>query len=101
MMIRHLAALLVLAPAAALAAPRTSIARVTSTPERALVTVVGFGECETPCRIEIDRPREIVVAKAGFIPQRLTIDRNRKRVHVTLELAAPTKGVDSESLPEL
>lgn len=78
-----------------------TITLIESTPSGALVRVEGFGECETPCRVEIDKPRMVTVAKAGFNAQRFQIVPKRKRVDVTLELAAPTRDVDSGELPDL
>lgn len=79
----------------------TTITLIESTPPGALVRVEGFGECETPCRVEIDKPRMVTVAKAGFNAQRFQIVPKRKRVDVILDLAAPTKNVDSTELPDL
>jgi hypothetical protein len=80
---------------------RTTLTLVASDPPGALVRVEGFGECEAPCTVEIDRPRVITVAKAGYNPQRLTIAPGQRRVDVALELSAPTTGVEAEELPEL
>lgn len=77
------------------------MALVSTTPPGAIVRVDGFGECEAPCTIEIDRPREIVVAKAGYNPQRLTLQPGKRRVDVVLELSAPTTDVDETALPDL
>ena len=74
---------------------------VSTTPPGALVQVAGFGECEAPCTVEIDRPREVLIAKAGYNPQRLTLQPGKRQVDVVLELSAPTTGVDAEELPEL
>lgn len=77
------------------------LTQVTTEPPGALVTIVGFGECESPCVIEHDAPREIVVAKAGFKPRTLTITGKTKSVELKLELAAPTEQVDERVLPDL
>ncbi len=79
----------------------TTITLINSDPPGAEVTVEGFGECLTPCRIEIDKPRSVKVAKAGYLAQSFQITPDRKRVEVKLELAAPTKDVDATELPEL
>lgn len=93
------AALLVCAGCATSGGARVTL--ISSTPEGALVTIEGYGECEAPCRVSIDGPRVVTVAKAGFLPQRFEIRPGRKRIDVALELAAPTEGVDSTALPEL
>ncbi len=74
---------------------------VTTEPEGALVQVEGFGECEAPCTIELDAPRNITVAKAGFTPQRMQLLPGKKTLNIVLELSAPTTVVDEEKLPEL
>lgn len=81
--------------------PRTTLTTVTTTPAGARVTVEGFGACETPCTIEIDKPRNITIAKAGFDTQKFVLLPGHKKLDVTLNLSAPTTGVDAEELPEL
>lgn len=78
-----------------------TIVTVVSTPPGALVTVEGFGECETPCTIEIDKPRNITVAKAGYDAQKMVLVPSRRKVEVLLKLSTQTKGVDATELPEL
>ena len=78
-----------------------TVTLIDSKPPGALVRVEGFGECETPCRVEIEKPRMVTVAKAGFNAQRFQIVPKRKRVDVILELVAPTTNVDSTELPDL
>lgn len=78
------------------------IKTITSTPERALVTITGFGECETPCSVRVDASQEVIVAKAGYLPQRFFISRKSgAEIAVILVLAAPTSDVSSSQLPEL
>ena len=48
-----------------------SIALVETDPPGALVQVEGFGECTAPCTIELDAPRSLTIAKAGYDAQRL------------------------------
>jgi len=79
----------------------TTLTMITSEPPGALVTVEGFGSCETPCTVEIDEPRNIVVAKAGYEPERLVLLQGRRKLNVVLKLSAPTTGVDETELPEL
>ena len=79
----------------------TTLTTVTTAPAGARVTVEGFGECETPCTIEIDKPRNITIAKAGFDTQKFVLLPGRKKLDVELKLSAPTTGVDAEELPEL
>lgn len=78
-----------------------TIVTVASTPPGALVTVEGFGECETPCTIEIDKPRNITVAKAGYDAQKMVLVPGRRKVDVVLKLSTQTKDVDATELPEL
>ncbi|NWG93183.1 MAG: PEGA domain-containing protein [Parvularculaceae bacterium] len=79
----------------------TTMVLVTTTPAGALVTVENFGACEAPCTVEIDAPRTITVAKAGYTPQRLVLSPGKKKVEIVLELSAPTTAVDETELPEL
>ncbi len=74
---------------------------ITSEPQGAYVNVEGLGECETPCRVALDGPRMVTIAKAGFKPQRIQIAPASKRIKVVLELVAPTKDVESKELPEV
>jgi len=74
---------------------------IESEPTGALVTVEGFGECETPCTVRLDERRSVTVAKAGYNAQRFVIAPKGSTVYVILKLAAPTDSVDSETLPEL
>lgn len=74
---------------------------VSTEPAGAVVQVEGFGECETPCTIEIDKPRNIIIAKAGYNPQRLVLQPGQRKLNVALELSAPTTEVDEAELPEL
>lgn len=75
--------------------------RIVSEPPGALVTVEGFGECETPCTVQLDARRNVIVAKAGYKAQRFVIAPDGPPVNVILELAAPTDDVDAETLPEI
>jgi hypothetical protein len=77
------------------------ITTLNSEPPGAYVKVEGLGECETPCRIELDAPRMITVAKAGFKPQRFQVAPGKKRINVVLELVAPTEEVETQEIPEL
>ena len=78
-----------------------TIVQVNSEPAGALVRVEGFGECETPCTVEVDKPRRAQVAKAGYNPKQIMLEPGKRKVTVTLELSAPTTGVDETELPEL
>ena len=82
-------------------APASTITLINSDPAGAEVTIEGFGECVTPCRVEIDKPRAVKVAKAGYLAQNFQITPDKKRVDLKLELAAPTTDVDATALPEL
>lgn len=79
----------------------TTLTKVSSVPAGALVTVEGFGECETPCTIEIDKPRNITVARAGYEPQRFVLSLGQRTLKVELQLSAVSTGVDAAELPEL
>lgn len=79
----------------------STIVRVTSEPAGAVVTLEGFGSCETPCTVGIDKPREAKIAKAGYVSQTVTLSPDKRSVKVTLELSAPTTDVDETELPEI
>jgi hypothetical protein len=100
-MFRKAVCALIALTAAACATTKAPVVKITSEPEGALVTVAGYGECETPCTVALDSPRQVVVAKVGYKPRRFTLSPDRKRVHVVLDLAAPTKEVESDELPEI
>lgn len=87
--------------AACQSAPKTTITEIASEPAGAEVQIEGYGTCFTPCRIEIDRQRNITVAKAGFLAERFAISPGQKSVALKLKLAAPTKDVDKATLPDL
>ena len=74
---------------------------IESIPVGATVSIEGYGECETPCTIQHDVVRTIVVAKAGYLPQKFNVSPGAGKVRVRLELAAPTEGVDQQTLPDL
>ncbi len=78
-----------------------NVRTVTSEPAGALVSIAGYGECETPCTVKLNEMRELTVAKAGYKAQRFRVAPGNKDVHVILQLAAPTKDVDATQLPEL
>ena len=79
----------------------SKIVSITSDPTDALVRVDGFGECNTPCSVEVDAPRSALVAKAGFEAQKIILSPKRARAHVVLKLAAPTEDVESTTLPDV
>ncbi len=94
--------LLTLFLAAALSGCLTTGGReISSTPSGALVTVPGFGECETPCTVKLDKRRRITIAKAGYRPRRVDVDPEGAPLTIPLELAAPTEEVDAQTLPDL
>ncbi|MEL7486716.1 MAG: PEGA domain-containing protein [Pseudomonadota bacterium] len=74
---------------------------ITSTPSAANVSAPGFTDCETPCRMTLSSTTRITVAKAGYTPQRFDVKPGKRKVAVTLELAAPTEDVDESALPDL
>ena len=100
MRLRMIALIAVLLSACATAKGPT-ITLVETDPPGALVQVEGFGECESPCRIELDAPRTLTIAKAGYDAQRLTLEPGKKRLQVNLKLSAPTTDVEEAALPEL
>jgi len=77
------------------------VREIRTTPPGALVSVENFGACETPCTVKLDRERHIRVAKAGYVTQNLTIGPGRGAVKITLELAAASKDVDAQALPDI
>lgn len=77
------------------------IVLVETEPQGALVRVEGFGECQSPCRIEVDKSRNLTIAKAGYNAERIVIDPKSKKVLVRLTLSAPTTDVEVDALPEL
>ncbi len=79
----------------------SDVLTIDSAPPGALVRIVGFGECETPCDIKIVTATDVTVAKAGYLPKRLRINPGDSDVMVALELAAPTEDVDVETLPSI
>ena len=93
------AAALSLAACATVKGPQITL--VETEPSGALIRVEGFGECESPCRIELDAPRNLTIAKAGFDAERIVIEPGAKKVVVKLNLSAPTKEVEVDALPEL
>lgn len=74
---------------------------IASTPPGALVTVEGFGECETPCTIKVDQERNVTVARAGYEAQRFVVGPTGGDIDVQLELAAPAGAVEDGELPSL
>ena len=77
------------------------IVLVETEPQGALIRVEGFGECQSPCRIEVDTTRNLTIAKAGYNAERIVIDPQSKKVLVRLTLSAPTTDVEEDALPEL
>lgn len=79
----------------------SGVTQIVSEPPGALVRVEGAGECETPCTVKFESPREVTIAKVGYKAQRLRIGPDQSKVKVTLELAAPTGEVEETKMPEL
>lgn len=77
------------------------IVLVDTEPQGALIRVEGFGECQSPCRIEVDATRNLTIAKAGYNAERIVIDPKSKKVLVKLTLSAPTTDIEADTLPEL
>ena len=70
-------------------------------PTGALITIDGFGECETPCTIKLDRKRRVRFAKAGYVTRYVDVEPSGGPVTVPLELAAASEDVDTTPLPDL
>lgn len=87
--------------ASMLGACASDIIAIKSTPAGATVTVDGYGECETPCRIQLLSPVMATVAKAGYDAKRYRLIPGQTSLLVELELAAPAGNVESGSLPPL
>lgn len=102
-MIAKAAALAALAGCMAATGPEGgALTQIVTDPPGAVVKLEGFpGECESPCVIEHDALRTVLIARAGFNPARVEIRPGDRRVVVRLELAAPTTGVSTEILPEI
>lgn len=98
---RFLSALAALALGACATAKGSRIVLVDTDPQGALIRVEGFGECESPCRIEVDATRHLTIAKAGYNAERIVIDPTSKNILVKLKLSAPTTDVEADALPEL
>jgi hypothetical protein len=80
---------------------KSRMVELVTEPAGALARVEGFGECETPCTIELDAPRMVTLAKAGYTAKRFQLTTEKKKVEVVMELAAPTTEVDTTVLPEI
>ena len=78
-----------------------AIREISTDPQGAQITIVGYGECTSPCTIKLDGPRQIKVAKAGFVSKTYEITPGMKDMVIPLELAAPSGDVDETALPEL
>lgn len=74
---------------------------VITDPPGALLTIDGFGECETPCTVKLDEPRRARLAKAGFVAQTVTLGPDRSSVTIPMKLAAASDDVDAATLPDL
>ena len=74
---------------------------VKTDPEGALLSIDGVGECETPCSVLLDGPKQARVAKAGFVSKTYVLSPGRSEVTIPLELAAASDDVDATGLPDL
>ncbi len=77
------------------------IREIQTEPGGAVITIDGYGECQSPCTIKLDGPRRIRIAKAGFISQNLVVQPEKGPLVVELEIAAPAGDVDTQTLPDL
>ena len=73
---------------------------ITTEPPGALVRIEGFGECDSPCTVEVDKPRQVTIAKAGYEAEKLSIEPG-KDVNLKMKLVAPTKNVDASEMPDI
>jgi hypothetical protein len=80
--------------------PARNVSVITE-PAGALLTIEGVGECETPCTVRLDSPRQANLAKAGFVAQTVTLGPERSSVTIPMELAAASDDVDTTVLPDL
>lgn len=83
------------------AGPRARNVNVVTTPPGAVLTIDGAGECETPCIVRLDGPKQARLAKAGFIAMNVVLTPDKRTIAIPLELAAPSGAVDAAALPEL
>lgn len=79
----------------------SGITKIVTNPPGATARVEGFGECETPCTVSLDAPRNVTIAKAGYLAKRIRLEPGHSKVTVDLELAAPTADVELTQMPEL
>lgn len=79
----------------------SGVTQIVSEPPGALVRVEGAGECQTPCTVKFESPREVTIAKVGYKARRLRIGPDQSKVKVTLELAVETKEIETNTLPEV
>lgn len=78
-----------------------NVLMVNTDPQGALLTIDGIGECETPCSVKLDEPRQARIAKAGFVTLGVLLKPGSKPLTIPLDLAAASTDVDAEALPEL
>ena len=74
---------------------------IDSNPPGATVTIDGYGECTTPCKVKLDQRRNVTIGKPGFKAQRFAISPDGPTVKVNLELVAKTSDVNSSTLPDI
>ncbi|WP_375205870.1 PEGA domain-containing protein [Hyphococcus sp.] len=74
---------------------------VKTDPEGALLAIDGVGECETPCSVRLDGPKQARIAKAGFVSKTYVLSPGKNEVTIPLELAAASDDVDATALPDL
>lgn len=79
----------------------SGVTQIVSEPPGALVRVEGASECQTPCTVKFESPREVTIAKVGYKAQRLRIGPDQSKVKVTLELAVETEEIETNTLPEV
>ena len=75
---------------------------VESTPDEVLLKFPDGSSCETPCPIIVTHSMKVSAAKAGYIAQEFILEPGQRgSLMLTMELAAPTKAVEEEALPDL
>ncbi|MEM6650428.1 MAG: hypothetical protein AAF603_09285 [Pseudomonadota bacterium] len=75
---------------------------VKSDPDGATISFLDGTECQTPCRVGIDGPLQMTVARAGYAAERYQLTkRSKSPLTVQLDPVARTVPVEEVSLPDL
>ncbi|MEM9422534.1 MAG: hypothetical protein AAF986_08525 [Pseudomonadota bacterium] len=104
---RHIMRVAVLGAAASLASCATSskdpvFVTMSTDPRGATVSFGDGTSCTTPCQIGVKTTLEALVARAGYAPKTVYLDRKSSRkVHVTLLPVGRSEAVEEIQLPDL